>query len=63
MLIEKDMSERQIKSFSVQSIIPSLVFISSIGISFIDIQVAQYFWLVIFPAQLFVRRKFAPTDD
>ena len=63
MLIDKNMSERQIKSFSVQSIIPSLVFISSIGISFIDIQVAQYFWLVIFPAQLFVRRKFAPTDD
>jgi uncharacterized membrane protein len=63
MLIDKDMSERQIKSISVQSIIPSLVFISSIGISFIDIQVAQYFWIVIFPAQLFVGRKFASTDD
>jgi len=39
--------------------IPPGIFLISIAISFIDIQVAQYFWIVIFVAKVIVRKRFS----
>jgi hypothetical protein len=54
LLIDKDMSSLHIKLVSLQVITPPLIFASSIAISFVDIQIAQYFWILIVPAKIII---------
>jgi hypothetical protein len=48
---------------ALTSITPS-IFIVSIAISFIDIQAAKYFWILVIPAKLIIRKgiSFQPTS-
>jgi hypothetical protein len=38
---------------------PPGIFLISIGISFIDIQVAQYFWILVFVVKIVARKRFS----
>jgi hypothetical protein len=58
LLIDKNMSPLHIKVVSLQVIIPPLIFASSIAISFVDIQIAQYFWILIVPAKIIIQRRY-----
>lgn len=49
------------KFILLQSSTPPLVFFASIGISFISLDVAQYFWLTIIPLRIIVNKKLAPN--
>jgi hypothetical protein len=40
-------------------LIPTGIFMISIGVSFIDIRVAQYFWILIFVVKIIARKRFA----
>ena len=40
--------------------ISPLIFLTSIGISFINVQTAQYFWLAILPANIIIYMKHIP---
>jgi len=41
----------------IQMIVPLLVFLLSISISFINVDVAQYFWLAIIPIIIIIGQK------
>jgi len=58
LLIDKNMSSLHIKLVSLQVITPPLKFASSIAISFVDIQIAQYFWILIVPAKIIIQRTY-----
>jgi hypothetical protein len=58
LLIDKNMSPLHIKVVSLQVIIPPLIFASSIAISFVDIQIAQYFWILIVPVKIIIQRRY-----
>jgi uncharacterized membrane protein len=58
LLVDKNMSPTHIRAVSLQAIAPPLIFASSIAISFIDIQIAQYFWILIVPAKVIIQRKY-----
>jgi uncharacterized membrane protein len=58
LLVDKNMSSTHIRAVSLQAIAPPLIFASSIAISFIDIQIAQYFWILIVPAKVIIQRKY-----
>jgi uncharacterized membrane protein len=58
LLIEKNMSPLHIKAVSLQAITPPLIFASSIAISFVDIKIAQYFWILIVPAKIIIQHKY-----
>jgi hypothetical protein len=48
------MNKSQIKNVLLQCITPPIIFTLSITISFIDIHIAQYFWLLVIPAKIIV---------
>lgn len=58
LLIDKNMNPLHIKVVSLQVIVPPLIFASSIAISFVDIQIAQYFWILIVPAKIIIQRRY-----
>jgi uncharacterized membrane protein len=58
LLIEKNMSPLHIKAVLLQAITPPLIFASSIAISFLDIIIAQYFWILIVPAKIMIQHKY-----
>ncbi|MGG6460145.1 MAG: TMEM175 family protein [Candidatus Eiseniibacteriota bacterium] len=55
--IEPNMSPSLRNVFLIQSIMPPVIFLISIGISFVSIDVAQYFWLTIIPSRLIISRR------
>ena len=55
-LIQGDMSPKLRKVFLLNSITPPIIFLVSIGISFVSIDVAQYFWLTIIPCRILVSK-------
>lgn len=55
--IQRDISPSLRKLILLQSITPPLVFLTSIGISFVNIDVAQYFWLAIIPCRIIISRR------
>jgi uncharacterized membrane protein len=57
-LIEKDLTQREIHSISLGGIVPSVVYFLSILVSFIDLQAAYYFWIVIIPAKIILRKRY-----
>ena len=56
-LIDKDLTPREIHNISLEVIVPTVIYFLSILISFIDLRTAYYFWLVIIPAKVILRKK------
>jgi uncharacterized membrane protein len=59
-LVDENINPRLIRYFLARSLVPPLTFLTSIGIALIDVQVAPYFWLVIFPAYTIVDKIHLP---
>ena len=57
-LIDKNLTQREIYTISSGAIAPTVVYFLSILVSFIDLQAAYYFWLVIIPAKIILRKKY-----
>ena len=57
LLIDDNMTHRQKKIIHNSRTYPTLIFASSIGIAFINLQLAQYMWILIIPSQIFFKRK------
>jgi len=57
-LIDKDLTQREIHIILLGSIVPTIVYFLSILVSFIDLQAAYYFWIVIIPAKVILRKKY-----
>lgn len=57
LLIDDDITQRQKKLYMIQGIIPTLIFASSIGVAFINLELAQYMWILIIPSQIIFKRK------
>jgi uncharacterized membrane protein len=53
-LTDENVHPHLVRYFLIRSLVSPLIFLISIGISFVDVQVAQYFWIAIFPAQIMV---------
>src|SRR5215831_20782631 len=58
-LLDKSVSKIQSKLMLYDLLIPTGIFMISIGVSFIDIRVAQYFWILIFVVKIIARKRFA----
>jgi uncharacterized membrane protein len=57
-LIDKDLTQREIHIISLGAIVPTVVYFLSILVSFIDLQTAYYFWIVILPVRIILRKKY-----
>jgi uncharacterized membrane protein len=57
-LIDQNLTQREIQSISVEAILPAVVFSLSILVSFINLQAAYYFWILIIPAKIILRKKY-----
>jgi uncharacterized membrane protein len=57
-LLDKSVTKLQSKLMLYDLLIPVCIFLISIGISFIDIQVAQYFWILIIVAKVVARKMY-----
>jgi TMEM175 potassium channel family protein len=58
-LIDKDLTQREIHSILLGAIIPTIVYFLSILVSFIDLKAAYYSWIVIIPAKVILRKRYA----
>jgi uncharacterized membrane protein len=58
-LIDSAMNRFQRRLMFYDLIIPPLIFLISIGVSFIDVAVAQYLWILVFVAKIVTRRRFS----
>ena len=57
-LIDKNLTQREIHSVSLGAIVPTIVYFLSILVSFIGLQAAYYFWVVIIPAKVILRKRY-----
>jgi uncharacterized membrane protein len=57
-LIDKDLTQREIHSILLEDILPTVVYFLSILVSFIDLRAAYYFWILIIPAKIILRKKY-----
>lgn len=57
LLRDDNMTSRQKKLYILQGIIPAIIFAGSIGVAFINIQVASYRWIMIIPFQIIFKKK------
>jgi uncharacterized membrane protein len=57
-LIDQNLSRKEIQSISVEAILPTVVFSLSILVSFINSEAAYYFWILIIPAKITLRKKY-----
>lgn len=57
-LVDKSLSHTKIENILLESVLLPSVFLISILVSVIDLQVAYYFWLVIIPTKIIVRKKY-----
>jgi uncharacterized membrane protein len=59
-LVDHDMDEHLIKYHLRRIYVAPLIFLTSIGISFINVQAAQVFWAMILPANIIIYMKHIP---
>lgn len=59
LLIDNTMSTLQRRFMFYDLIIPPGIFLISAGISLINIQVAQYLWIIVFAAKILTRKRFS----
>jgi uncharacterized membrane protein len=57
-LIDMNLTQREIHSISLGGIVPTVVYFLSILVSFIHLQAAYYFWIVIIPAKIILRKRY-----
>jgi hypothetical protein len=57
-LTDKDLTPREVHNISLEVIVPTVVFLLSILVSFVELQAAYYFWIVIIPAKIILRKKY-----
>jgi uncharacterized membrane protein len=57
-LIDMNLIQGEIHSISIGGILPTVVYFLSILVSFIDLQSAYYFWIVIIPAKIILRKRY-----
>jgi uncharacterized membrane protein len=57
-LIDKTMSHIEIQNVLLESILSPSVFVISILVSVIDLQIAYFFWMAIIPAKIVIRKKY-----
>jgi uncharacterized membrane protein len=55
-LIDKSLSRIQTRNIFLQSLLPPTAFAISILISFVNIQIAYYFWMAIIPRKIILRK-------
>jgi uncharacterized membrane protein len=58
-LIDESLTHDEIRYTLLQTIDSPTIFLLSILVSFIDIQSAYYFWLLIIPAEMIVHRRYS----
>jgi uncharacterized membrane protein len=58
-LIDKNLTQLEANNILLESIVPPLVFLLSILVSFINLQIAYYFWMLIIPAKIILRKKYS----
>jgi uncharacterized membrane protein len=59
-LVDKDMHPHLVRYFFLRSIASPIVFLISIGISFIDVHATSYFWIVMFPLYSLIAKMYKP---
>jgi hypothetical protein len=57
-LIDKTVSHTEIQNVLLESILLPSVFVISILISIVDLQIAYYFWMVIIPAKIIIGKRY-----
>jgi uncharacterized membrane protein len=57
-LIDKDLTQREIHHILLEGISPTVIYFLSILVSFIDLRAAYYFWLMIIPVKIILRKKY-----
>ncbi len=57
-LIDENLTQREIRTISIGAIVPTVVYFFSILVSFIDLQAAYYFWILIIPAKIILHKKY-----
>ena len=57
-LIDNTVSHIEIQNVLLESILLPSVFVISILISIVDLQIAYYFWMVIIPAKIIIRKRY-----
>jgi uncharacterized membrane protein len=65
-LLDENLTRVEIHYMLIDSIVSHVIFLLSILISFIDIQIAYYFWIVIIPTKIILRKRYSKlsiTDD
>jgi uncharacterized membrane protein len=58
-LIDESLTQDEIHYMLLGTIVSPAIFLLSILVSFIDIQYAYYFWILIIPADLIVRKRYS----
>ena len=59
-LVDKDIHPALVNYFLLRSLASPVIFLISIGISFINIQLAQFFWALILPVGIIIYMKHIP---
>jgi hypothetical protein len=57
-LVDKSLDHIEIENILLESVLLPSVFLISILVSVVDLQVAYYFWLVIIPTKIIIRKKY-----
>ena len=57
-LINENLTQIEMHYISLGGILPTVVYFLSILVSFIDLQAAYYFWVVIIPAKVILRKRY-----
>jgi uncharacterized membrane protein len=59
-LVDKDIHPHLVKYLLLRSLASPLIFLISIGISFINVQISQFFWALILPIGIIIYMKHVP---
>lgn len=57
-LVKEEHAEESISIAVAANLNFSLVFLASIGVSYVNVQAAMYFWLLIIPVNIMIHRLF-----
>lgn len=55
-LIDPDLDQKIVRRQFINPIVTSIIFLLSIGVAFLDVNLAKLFWLLIFPVTLYINR-------
>lgn len=55
-LVDENLHSKLVRYYLIRGLVPPLTFLVSIGVSFIDVQSALYFWIALFPANFIINK-------